>query len=1025
MRLSILRAAAIPGTAVGAAAWVSLGYLDAIPSTDRTIRLALLPSWLLLPVAVTIGVAMCAAAAAWLTAVHVRLSFVDCRFQVARLFPRAYLQSADRQSSIVNRQSSIDQYTYQATTDALRPLSASALLLLPYFPWLPDVIPVLTVLAGPGRWLVWFTILAATAHSIVIANRLLKNRSVNAQRKMPDATSRIRRWAFGILPSGRVVQRPRWLPLVGVLVAGFVASSVAASRLTSTALYPAGDEPHYLIIAQSLWRDGDLRIENNHARGEYREYYDVVTDLAPHYLTRGADGEIYSVHPIGLPLLMAPIFGVAGYRGVVLALMLAASLAGCLAWIWMRRIGLSPSAAVFGWMAVYLSAPFLLQSFAVYPEVLAGLTLIGAMVLATDPLTGPSGSLSPVGGEGWDEGALRSRVALRWLVVGAAAGCLPWLSTKYAPVAAIVVAVALGRLWIGRPASAEALAARLRCTFGLLTPFAASVAAWFAFFQIYWGTPSPTAPYGSLYQTHPIQLRTGAPGLAFDQEYGLLPYAPVMLLSFTGLVTMVRAGGHARRLAIEIACAVGALIAAVGAFRIWWGGSSSPGRPLVSGLLLLAIPVAWHYANAQRRPLVSAADRLLLTWSIGVTAMLVFARQGLLIDNGRDGSSTLLEYLSPVWNLAAMVPSFIRDTPLVALRNVALWLALASLPSAWLTRREHRVAHRRADSGNGPGGAAALKALLLAFAVVAFVSVISPIIMGTHAAPDLDLTDRPRIALLDRFDHARLPTGVVYDAFRVVDASAVPPLLSLAVEPPMAGPAVRSAEPLLYGRRLTLPAGRYEMTVTTAPRGTPAEGTLMLRLGRRDPEYMRWDVRLAAGDVWSTTFELAIDVSYVGLRATPSLEAARPRIRIRPLSVVDASLRPSHPPVLGAIRYGGTSVFFFDAAAWAEPTGFWVRGGRTASVLVARQAEAKPASQLRLATHCGPVANSVRIASRAESHELELAPGQRHNVALPAEDNRVHVEVTPLRSFVPAAVDPASEDTRELGCWVEVTEWLE
>ena len=50
-------------------------------------------------------------------------------------------------------------------------------------------------------------------------------------------------------------------------------SGVAAARLTGTVLFPAGDEPHYLIIAQSLWRDGDLKIENNHARRDYNEYF--------------------------------------------------------------------------------------------------------------------------------------------------------------------------------------------------------------------------------------------------------------------------------------------------------------------------------------------------------------------------------------------------------------------------------------------------------------------------------------------------------------------------------------------------------------------------------------------------------------------------------------------------------------------------------------------------------------------------------------------------------------------------------
>ncbi len=54
------------------------------------------------------------------------------------------------------------------------------------------------------------------------------------------------------------------------------------------------------MIAQSLWRDGDLKIENNHTRGDYQEYFD--RDLEPHYLTRGADSEIYSIHPVGLPV---------------------------------------------------------------------------------------------------------------------------------------------------------------------------------------------------------------------------------------------------------------------------------------------------------------------------------------------------------------------------------------------------------------------------------------------------------------------------------------------------------------------------------------------------------------------------------------------------------------------------------------------------------------------------------------------------------------------------------------------------
>ena len=117
---------------------------------------------------------------------------------------------------------------------------------------------------------------------------------------------------------------------VAIGVATAAVCGVAAWRLTETVLYPAGDEPHYLVIAQSLWRDGDLTIENNHRRGDYTEYF--RQPLEPHYLTRGKDGEIYSIHPVGLPVLLAPVYAAAGYRGVVVALIAMAAGAAALSW---------------------------------------------------------------------------------------------------------------------------------------------------------------------------------------------------------------------------------------------------------------------------------------------------------------------------------------------------------------------------------------------------------------------------------------------------------------------------------------------------------------------------------------------------------------------------------------------------------------------------------------------------------------------------------------------------------------------
>src|ERR1700704_7188088 len=78
---------------------------------------------------------------------------------------------------------------------------------------------------------------------------------------------------------------------------------------------PGADEPHYLVITQSLLRDHDLAIENNHLRGDYRE--DFGGELRPDFLRRGLNDVIYSIHAPGLPALLAPAFAADGYPGAV------------------------------------------------------------------------------------------------------------------------------------------------------------------------------------------------------------------------------------------------------------------------------------------------------------------------------------------------------------------------------------------------------------------------------------------------------------------------------------------------------------------------------------------------------------------------------------------------------------------------------------------------------------------------------------------------------------------------------------
>src|SRR5262249_37403043 len=158
---------------------------------------------------------------------------------------------------------------------------------------------------------------------------------------------------------------------------------------------------------------------------------------------------------------------------------------------------------------------------------------------------------------------------LRWMLCGVAIATLPWFSTKYVLMAAAITAIALGRLWwpeICPKNNRFAIAASA----AMLAPIAISLAGWLLFFYSIWGTFSPTAPYGSQRETKLAYLPAGGPGLLFDQEYGVIAFAPALFLALTGLVAMLMARGRPRRLALEILFAAGALLGTVGAFHIWW-----------------------------------------------------------------------------------------------------------------------------------------------------------------------------------------------------------------------------------------------------------------------------------------------------------------------------------------------------------------------------------------------------------------------------------------------------------------------
>ncbi len=200
----------------------------------------------------------------------------------------------------------------------------------------------------------------------------------------------------------------------------------------------------------------------------------------------------------------------------------------------------------------------------------------------------------------------------------------------------------------------------------------------------------------------------GVPGLLFDQEYGLLAYAPAYVLAAFGFWTMLRRPGALRRVGLELLVVFGALMVTVGAFRIWWGGSAAPGRPIVSGLLVLLLPMTVQLGTAAAGSARRAAQHLLIWTGACLAVVLVTAQDGLLIANGRDGTSALLAWLSPRWPLWTLAPTFVEHEAGRRARRRRRVAGRRRWPGSWALARVRCGHTRRGIACSAHRGAVAI-----------------------------------------------------------------------------------------------------------------------------------------------------------------------------------------------------------------------------------------------------------------------------------------------------------------------------
>jgi len=350
---------------------------------------------------------------------------------------------------------------------------------------------------------------------------------------------------------------------------------VAAGIWTTRRVGPTGDEPYYLLAADSLIHGEGFALDARWSSIASSGYDpgDHLADLprqsSPSLRAPGR----FPLHDLGLSVLLAVPFAIGGRALAVASIGLAMAAAVALAHRAASRL-VSPRAAIAGALLGGLSVPALTYSGQLFPDSLMSLAVAAgvAALVGAAPL---------------------------WVgAIGIAA--LPLLHLRGWPLAiALLLALGWGKTWRDRAVLAVPLLA-LVIGMSLLDLAVYGVPLPHAGFLLFFTARSDTsvAAYAT---TTPV----GVAGLFVDRAFGLLPAAPVALLALVGAGAALR-----RRVALPLLAMPYLVLASA---VDWTGGLSPQARyltplaPLVVIFLSLGVLTRpWRLALIVLTPLTAA-----------------------------------------------------------------------------------------------------------------------------------------------------------------------------------------------------------------------------------------------------------------------------------------------------------------------------------------------------------------------------------------------------------------------------------
>lgn len=332
----------------------------------------------------------------------------------------------------------------------------------------------------------------------------------------------------------------------------------------------SGDEPHYLVMSNSLKNDKDFDIKNDYVDKVYKAYY--PDNLEPHInwaLINKDASNWHSIHGPGLPMLILP--GVLFSKRLGPLIILAGfALIAVLASVYFSKTVSKTSFAFLAGLLLAISIPFLSLAGYIFPDLVAGslVALIFAIYYS------------------------KLRKELVYPLIGLISAVLVWVHVKTTLIAVTVI------LYIAYRIIMERSEKRLRNIALLMSPFLLLILLLQVKFFQWYGVLTPNGIYkgnNQLFQISPFNVLLAS---LVDPFKGLLVTSPIWFAILYGFPEWYRKNKE-QLIFVSLVVIPSALIQFT--FNDWAGGWSSPGRYLMLYLPVILPALALGYEAMFKR----------------------------------------------------------------------------------------------------------------------------------------------------------------------------------------------------------------------------------------------------------------------------------------------------------------------------------------------------------------------------------------------------------------------------------------